>query len=408
MGLKLDTILAFVLIIPYILSVGLAPRSTPLWFFTIIFVAMLLYVFLDVSIIKKNLYERYKNILLWFLLLSIIISSFASTIILRHETFPTFQAHDIVIQQEEAMKLLLAGKNPYQENYFGTPLEQWHYSDTEKNPALYHFVMQPFYVLFAIPFYALSGRVLGYFDGRFPLLFLFLSALIFAFLLLKDGEKRRSFLLILAFNPLMVKYTLEGRSDFFMYGFLFAGLYFLYKGKFYLSAIITALAFAVKQSAWPLLPFYAAYLLYQVKDKRKLFKILGLFTLVFLVIVLPFFLWSPKAFLDSTIFYLSGNTNHSYPISGYGFGALLSQWGIIKNVHDNFPFTIFQVLVGAPLLIYLIRYFKKNLSVRTMILAYAIFLFIFWYFSRYFNNSHIAYLSVVLTTAYFWPKKHNR
>jgi len=406
MSIKLDTILAFVLIVPFILSHGIWPHNTPYWFFTLIFIALLSLVVIDIKAISLKIYDKSKNLILWGLILSIISGAFISEIILRHESLPIFRIHDIVLQQEVAIRYLLAGKNPYAEDYFGTPLEQWNYSAAEKNPALYHYVMQPFYTLFAMPFSFISGRLLGYFDGRIPLVFLFFATLIFAHMLIKDGEKKRSFLLLLAFNPAMLPYTLEGRSDFFMLGFLFPALFFLFKNRLFISAVFMALAFAVKQSVWPILPFYIAYLWFKNKDQRKVLRTIGIFGIVFALIVLPFLFWNPKAFIESTIFYLSGNTENAYPISGYGFGMLLNQFGIINNLKDNFPFVIFQLLLGIPLLIYLIKYLKGNLAVKSLIIVYAVFLSVFWYFSRYFNNSHIVYLSIVFTAAYFWPDKN--
>lgn len=408
MSIKLDSLLAFVLIIPFVLSHGIWPRVTSYWFFTLIFIALILLIVLDFKKLPDKIYEKSKNIILWSLIVSIISGAFLSEIILRHESLPIFRIHDIVLQQEASIRYLLVGKNPYVENYFNTPLEQWNYSPTEKNPALYHYVMQPFYTLFAMPFSFVSGRLIGYFDGRIPLLFLFFSILIFAHHLVKDGERKRSFLLLIAFNPAMLSYTIEGRSDFFMLGFLFPALFFLFKSRIFLSSVFLALAFAVKQSVWPILPFYIGYLWFKEKDSQKLLKTIGVFAGTFGIIVLPFFFWDPKAFIDSTILYLSGNTEHAYPISGYGFGMLLNQFGIIKNTKDNFPFIIFQILICAPLLFYLINYLRKKNSVKTLILVYTIFLSIFWYFSRYFNNSHIAYISILITMAYFWPQQDER
>ena len=403
MSIRLDTILAFVLIVPFILSHGIWPRATPYWFFALIFIGLLSFVFFDLKKVPNKIYENSKNIILWALIVSIISGAFISEIVLRHESLPIFRIHDIVLQQEIAIRYFLVGKNPYEEDYFGTPLEEWNYSTTEKNPALYHYVMQPFYTLFAVPFYAISGRTIGYFDGRIPLMFLFFVTLLSSHLLVKDGEKKRSFLLLLAFNPAMLPYAIEGRSDFFMLGFLFPALFFLFKNRILSKSAFMAAAFAVKQSAWPLFPFYFAYLWFKEKDKTKVFKSMGLFAAIFGIIILPFFFWNPKAFIDSTILYLSGNTEHAYPISGYGLGMLLNQIGFIKNINDQFPFAVFQLLVGIPLVFFLIKYLRKNLSVKTLILAYTIFLFVFWYFSRYFNNSHIAYISILITMAYFWP-----
>ncbi|HBB76264.1 MAG: hypothetical protein A2186_00640 [Candidatus Levybacteria bacterium RIFOXYA1_FULL_41_10] len=403
--IRLDSVLAFVLIVPFIMTVRISPTETPFWLFSLIFIGFLVYILLDVLKIREKLYESMKNIGMWALVITVILSSFGSSIIVRHQTHPTYQAHDILVQQEIALRYLIDGKNPYAEDYFGTPLEQWHYSDTEVNPALYHFVMQPLYLVFALPFSVVSGSILGYFDGRFPLLFLFFVSLAVAFRLLKDGERRRSFVLLLAFNPLMIIYALEGRSDFFMFGFLISGLYFLHKKRLFLSAALIGASFAVKQSVWPLFPLYLAYLWFLNKDKGVFYKSLAIFSGIFLILVLPFFLWDPKAFLDSTIFYLSGNTSHSYPISGYGFGMLLNEFGIIQDLKGQFPFIVIQALVGIPLLLLLIKYLKKNHSVKNLVLTYGIFLFVYWYLSRYFNNSHIAFLSLIFTTAYFWPDK---
>ena len=402
-SLKLDSILAFVLIIPFIMTVRISPRETPYFLFGLIFAGLLLYLALDILKLKSVLYEKLKNVTMWGLIIVVIISSFASAIIVRHESSPIYNVHDILVQQEAAIRFLLDGKNPYRETYHNTPLAQWHYSDKEENPALYHFVMQPFYLIFSLPFYPLFGRTIGYFDGRFPLLFLFFLSLAVAFRIIKDGEKRRSFVFLLTFNPLMVYYTLEGRSDFFMYGFLMAGFYLLHKSKYLLSAVLMGFAFAVKQSVWPLFPLYITYLWFKNKNKKDLIKPLSVFAMTFGTIVLPFFLWDPKAFLDSTVFYLSGNALHSYPISGYGFGMLLNEFGFINDLKGNFPFIIPQLIATLPLLFFLIKYLKKNSSVKNLILTYAILLFVFWYFSRYFNNSHIIYLTILLTTAYFWP-----
>ena len=168
-----------------------------------------------------------------------------------------------------------------------------------------------------------------------------------------------------------------------------------------------ALAFATKQSVWPILPFYIAYVFFQSKSISKTVKELSLFVVTFLVVTLPFFLWNMRAFLDSTVFYLSGTVAHSYPISGYGLGMVLNQFGVIKNLNSYYPFFLWQLVIGVPLMVILLRYFKKSHSVKRLIVIYGIFLFVFWYLSRYFNNSHVSYLSTVFITAFFWPESES-
>lgn len=404
MSIRLDSVLLFALVVPVIMTFSLAPFSTPYWLFAIIFLFLLGNLVLDLIKIKPLKFYLLKEILLWATIVMVLGSVFSAAIVERHITHPIYKIHDMPLQQEIAMRFLLDGKNPYVENYFGTFLEQWNYSESEKNPALYHFVLLPFYLLFAYPFYFLSNLTFGYFDGRMPLIFLFLLMLILARALVKENDKRLLFLILLAFNPAIIGYTIEGRSDIFMFAFLFVSFYLLAKDRLFLAGIPMGLAFAVKQSAWPILPFYIAYLFLKTKDIKNTVRNFLPFIITFFAIISPFLLWDYRSFLDSTIFYLSGSAPNSYPISGYGFGKLLNQLGVIKDIHQYFPFHIVQLLIGLPLFLLLLKYLKKNLSVSRLILVYGIFLIVFWYFSRYFNNSHLGYLSMVFITAYFWPQ----
>ena len=190
-----------------------------------------------------------------------------------------------------------------------------------------------------------------------------------------------------------------------LFTFLFIGLYFLHKGRLFWAGVPIAAAFAVKQSAWLILPFYVAFLYFKTGGTTKTAKASLPFVLTFIAIILPFFLWDQKAFLDSTIFYLSGNAPHSYPISGYGFGKILNQLSFIADPYQYYPFYILQLFVGLPLLVVLMKFLKKTPSISRLLLVYGIFLLVFWYFSRYLNNSHLGFLSMVFISAYFWPEK---
>ena len=128
------------------------------------------------------------------------------------------------------------------------------------------------------------------------------------------------------------------------------------------------------------------------------------FTVTFTAIMLPFYLWDPNSFMEDTISYLSGTIPTSYPISGYGLGMLLSELGFITNRIAYYPFIIWQILIVLPVLFFLTRYLIKQPTVKRMIVSYGILLFVYWYLSRYFNNSHLGYISLVFITAYFWPE----
>jgi hypothetical protein len=301
--------------------------------------------------------------------------------------------------------MLLTGKNPYNETYFGTPVEEFKYSETEKNPALYHFNLQPFYLLSAVPFYFIESRMIGFFDGRLPLYLMFFAMLVLGFRFIKDKENKLLFITLMAFNPMTLGFLLEGRSDMYMYPILFLSFVLLHKKKFALASATLAISFAIKQNAWPLFPLFAYFLYLKTPSYKQVGKYLLIFLAVFGTIVLPFFAWDPKAFLDSTLFYLTGSVEHSFPISGYGFGTLLHELGFIKDKTIYYPFIVWQIIFAVPLLVILLKLLKRNPNTKTLIFCYGIFLFVFWYFSRYFNNSHIGFISSVLITAYFFPKE---
>ncbi len=406
-NIKLDSILLFAFVIPFIMTYRISPGATPYWLFGLIFLGLFLYILFDILNLKDRTYSLLKTNFLWGMIIVVIGSALFSSIIVRHQTSPIYNVHDIILQQEASIKFFLHGTNPYLTTYFNTSLAQWHYSDTEVNPALYHFVMEPFYILFTVPFYLVMGHTIGFFDARVPLFFLFLMTLIFASKLDKNQDKKRELMTILAFNPATLGYFLEGRDDIFMFAFLFAAFYFIYKKNIFLSSILMALAFAIKQSVWPIFPFYFAYLYFKNRSLAKTIKDIIPFAVTFIIIVAPFALWNMNAFFDSTILYLSGNAVHSYPIAGYGFGMVLNSLGFIKDIHSYFPFWIFQAVIGIPLMTVLIFWQKRKNTIFRLVLSYGLFLFVFWYLSRYFNNSHLGYLSTVFITAYFWPKDNN-
>ncbi len=401
---SISSVILACLLVPVIMTYQIFPGDTNYFQFGFIFLGLFINFLLDVLKISEKKYYLLKYVLFWTLLGLSVGGAFISAIIVRHTVAPVFQIHDIILQLEAAIQFFRHGVNPWAATYVNTYMASWHYSDTMVNPALYHFVMMPLYLLFSLPFYFIANHTIGYFDGRIPLYFLYLSLLITAFKLIKDKEQKLLFVTLLAFNPAMFSYTLEGRSDVFMFAFFFGSLVLLFKKRYSYAGIFMAAAFAVKQSIWPILPLYIGYVYFLSKGVSMTVKRLLSFAITFLILVVPFVLWNPVAFLNSTVLYLSGNTLHSYPISGYGLGVLLHQVGIIKDLNTSYPFIIWQVIIITPLLICLLYLLKKNTNVRMLILTYALLAIVYWYLSRYFNNSHMGYLTMVFLTAYFWPE----
>ena len=99
---------------------------------------------------------------LWVTILAVVCVPTLAAIIFRRNDTPALYLHDGAIQIEEAIKFLLAGKNPYVENYGATPLAQWPFYDPAvgANPALDHLIYLPGVLVVSIPFFWLSNAVL--------------------------------------------------------------------------------------------------------------------------------------------------------------------------------------------------------------------------------------------------------
>lgn len=315
-----------------------------------------------------------------------------TAIVDRSRVAPVFGVHDIILQLEAAMRFLIEGKNPYAMTYFGTHMASFRYDELGKpavNPALYHFVMPPWYLLFPFLFYPFLW-VFGFFDARIPLLFAYAGTLALLAVWIKDQNRKLLALLIVAFHPVMFDYLLEGRSDYFAFFWLLLAL-FLYDHKHVIgAAIVYALAMLSKQTIWLSLPFVLCW----ARQKRG--AMLLAFAMTATLVLGPFLLWDARSYWQSTVAFLQGMTPVNYPIAGYGLGMVLYQLGIIKDIHAYYPFIYWQLGIGVPVLWFLIRWFQKTRTARRLLIAYSVFLFVFWYVSRYFHNSHIGYVSLVL------------
>lgn len=396
----LSSVLLFAFSIPVVTHYRILPvPGTPYWLFGILFFSLFLHLMLSFT----SIWGRVRNVLFWMILVIVLGGTMVTAIADRGNTAPAYGVHDIILQQEAAMRYLLEGKNPYKETYFGTPVEQFNYDEPGNtdavNPALFHFVMPPWYLLFPFGFYFTTIPLLGYFDGRIPLLVLTFTMLFLVSRWFRRREVGHLAVTLLAISPATVDFLMEGRSDFFALFWLVWAFYLFDKKHAVWSGIVYGLALVSKQTTWFSLPFYLAYVWWKTKNTKLFLTIvLGVFVTAS-AIVAPFFLWDAKAYLESTVFYLSGTGSNSYPIAGYGWGMVLLGLGIIKNLHAEYPFFIWQIIFGMPILFVLLRLLKKNLSLSFVWFGYAAFLFVVWYFSRYFNNSHLGYLSSLFVLA---------
>lgn len=402
--LALDAALVFALSVPVVMGYRILPvEGTPYWLFGILFFILVTNVVISVypQLVKRWIDNvmNLKRVLLAATITIVVIGVSWTAIVDRARVAPEYKVHDIILQQEAAMRYLITGKNPYKETYHGTFMEKFHYTEDghdAENPALYHFVMPPWYLLFPFVFYYTTPRLLGFFDGRMALLFAMVGMLGVLALWFEDRILGNIAIILSSLSPAVIDYFIEGRSDVFALFWFVASLYLLEKRKLMASAVIFALAMLSKQTIWFAAPFYLVYLfLVAKKNKNIIGRAIGVMVIVAVLVVGPFLLWDPAAYIDSTIRFLAGTTEHAYPISGYGFGMMLHSWGIIQNIRDYYPFMFWQILFAVPTLLVSLWMLYKKPTMSRLLMGYGVSLFMVWYFSRYFNNSHVGYLSSI-------------
>lgn len=343
-----------------------------------------------------------KLTLIFLILLISVGKSTVGAIRMRHLHPNTYPVHDNPIQIEQAARYLYVGKNPYSETYKGIGMEKsW-----PQNPAVYHVITMPFYLLFsALVLYPIKFLT-GYFDERLVHWLIFLPALFFMFQLLKKQKKENVlfFLIVFFFNPFFVHFLISGRSDVFVYSLLLFCFYSLFKNKIFLASLFFGLAFVSKQSSWLLAPFFFYYLFLKEKGNSintkiiNTFKKTWIFFVVLAVFIVPFLLWNAKGFIDGVYNFPAGTLKTSFPIMGYGFSSILREAKILKD-SAYFPFQILQLLFSLPVFVLCLKYLKKNINLQSLINTYAVFLFIFWFFSRFFLDNYIGFLIMLFLTS---------
>ncbi len=400
----IDSLLLFALSIPIVMQYRILPiDGTPYWLFGVLFFILGFHVAISCYPEMLGRFQKHLSSVKLFLLVFTLCITMGGSVVTamfdRAKTAPSYNVHDIILQQESAMRYLIVGKNPYKETYFGTQVESFRYAELGRdavNPALYHFVMPPWYLLFPFVFYYPSIHTVGFFDGRMALLFTMGMLLVFLWYWFKDKAIARVAIVLSALSPAVINYFVEGRSDVFALAWLMGALVFLGKKRYVLSSIFLALSLLSKQTTWFIMPFYIVYLWTQTIKNRHMFWIaVFVCVIVGILFVMPFLIWDGKAFIESVVLYLTGNTTTSYPVSGYGLSMVLYDAGVIKDIHAFYPFMYWQIIIAVPLLFVLMRWVRNKPSESKLMMSYAIFLCVYWYLSRYFNNSHLGYLSML-------------
>jgi uncharacterized membrane protein len=322
-------------------------------------------------------------------------------ILVRQQSAPYLYAHDGLLQTEAATQFVLTGKNPYVETYYQTPMAQapFDVKGIVINPALEHFAYLPLTFLLPLPLQAVLGN---HFDLRYVHLIFFILMLLVATRLTQNPQKRLLLAMVLGLNPLLVGPLIEGRNDVMVLSWLIFTWALLQRGKITASAITLALACGTKHPAVMFVPFYLVYLSQRGDWRERAQRVLKPFVIwagLTALIIAPWFLMNPNAFLDDTVSYLNGTSVVSYPISGFSFGTLLVTLGLLPSTMAQFPFGVLQIAIGLPVLFGLLRRQWRHLDLPGAIAGFAIVLFITQFFSRIFNDNYLGLIIAIMAVA---------
>lgn len=314
--------------------------------------------------------------------------------------------HDGALQTEEALRLVLQGKNPYAEDYAQTLVARYPMREEFRlnfNPAIYHYVYLPFTFLASVPFYLLSTGLLGWYDQRITYGFFFFLLLLLLPLMAREEEKKLGLLITIGLNPLMIGFLpvglATGVNDYFVLALIVLALVFWQRGQFSLSALAMALAVAAKQSAWLALPLWAILVWRSLKPDKggwAVIRPLVVLTLATTALIFPFLLWSPQDFLEDTIAYPSDSLDTSFPIWGFGLGGFLVTIGLLPSAGSDFPFWILQLAFGIPVLIYTAWRLYRRGSLGDFWLGYGALVLVVNFASRYFHTNDLSYIVALL------------
>ena len=100
--------------------------------------------------------------------------------------------------------------------------------------------------------------------------------------------------------------------------------------------------------------------------------------------------------VDDVWLWSSGRGEHAYQIWGWGASNLLLATGAVSSRFEYWPFWIVQLVVCAPLLVWLLRRQWQDNHWARACSSYSLLLFVFLFFSRFLNENYLGYILALL------------
>lgn len=369
------------------------------------------------ELLGENWTYRFKLGLVYAVILVLVFGKTGLLIGLRHITGPATYTHDGgVIQTEATTQYFLAGKSPYLEDYLDTPMAEW---GIEFRTALYHYPYLPWTFVFSTPFYLLSQAMPGWYDQRFVYLLLFALTLLFSQRLARTRQGKLLVLMFIGLNPILASDVVFGQNDSFILFWIVLALWLLLQGEqerhqrwTLLGSLAFGLACASKSTAWFLAPFWVLFLLrYDWGERliplparwpslfRKAWQQNWPALAAVVLVVGPWFVWSPEAMFDDVWRWSAGTAEQTYQIRGWGLSNFILAFQLVPDRLAYWPFWLTEILLATPLLILLLwRQIRYN-TMGSMLYSYVALLFAFFYASRFLNENYLGYLASLLALA---------
>jgi len=381
-----------------------------------------IYALIDLALAEPRR-SRWKSWLLAAIVVFAVILPTAKLILLRQGSGPASYTHDGgVIQTEATIRFLLEGKNPYTEDYTNTPMAEWGFS--AYRTALYHYPYLPWTFLFSAPAYLL-GQAVGFYDQRLIYLLLFVVMLWLARSLAPARRAALALVAVLALNPLMALDVIFGQNDVFVLAWLIIALAAWerwrqqraagHSGRWLLpiAAVCFGLACASKPTAWFMAPFFGLLLIHDDPAlatggwqalwralPRLLRRALPAIA-TFLIVLVPYLIWDAWSLYDDVWRWSSGQGPTGYQIWGWGASNFVLAGGLVADRFAQWPFWIVQIALATPVLIWFVMRQMRSNTLSNASWHYGLFLFVFFYGSRFLNENYLGYILAFLAIGIF-------
>ncbi|MCM8787411.1 MAG: hypothetical protein NC935_05080 [Candidatus Omnitrophica bacterium] len=281
--------------------------------------------------------------------------------------------------------LLLQGKNPYSEDN-EYPRIKLADGSLFKIPA-YSYGITP--LLLLVPNNYLFK------DPRYFFVLTELLTVLVIFKILRENKNKFSlnflFPILYYWHPLSLYVITQGFLEPLMLFLLILPLYLYYKNKINLSLLSFALLINVKQTLF-IVPFFLKKL-----KISQVVKLVGFIS----ILIIPFFIWSPRDFLKFGLIYQYIDTNLApIRLSTLTFNSLFYNF-----FGSNFPQILF-FLIWLLTFIFILKY--QNKKYANIYFSLSLFYTVLSFFNYYSYNNYYYFSSLLILIGLIWNIAENK